>query len=127
MVGGNRAAARLAAPAAFLVATTVAVLLVRDAVTSDAPVTAAPAAQTQPATTAPTKPKPKPKPKPAPTPATTAQPTTTAVAEEFYVIESGDTLETIAQEYGTTVEQLLVLNPDVDPVALSIGQQIRIR
>jgi LysM repeat protein len=128
VVGGNRNAARLAAPAAFLAAATVAVLLVRDAVTSDAPVSPAAtvAEQTQPAATT-AKPKPQPKPKPAPTPTTTAQPTTTAAAEEFYVIESGDTLETIARQYGTTVEQLLVLNPDVDPVALSIGQRIRIR
>ena len=39
----------------------------------------------------------------------------------------GDTLETVAEEQGTTVERLLILNPDVDPVALTIGQRIRVK
>jgi LysM repeat protein len=109
----RRTAARFAAPAAFLAAATVAVLLVRSALTEEQttparqPTTTA-AVTTQPATT-------------------TQRPATTTTAEgEFYEIQAGDTLETIAAEHGTTVEQLLVLNPDVDPVALSIGQRIRV-
>ena len=46
-------------------------------------------------------------------PATTAP----APAAEFYVIEAGDTLAVIADRYETTVEELLVLNPDIDRLA----------
>ena len=46
---------------------------------------------------------------------------------EFYKIQAGDTLAVVAEQYGTTVEQLMVLNPDVDPVALTIGQRIRVK
>ena len=108
----RRTSARFAAPAAFLLAATIAVLLVRSALPDEQGT-----------------------PQPAPTSATTqartttarAPGTTTAAAEPaFYEIQAGDTLETIAAEHGTTVEQLLVLNPDIDPVALSIGQRIRV-
>ena len=60
---------------------------------------------------------------PATRPATTAP----APAAEFYVIEAGDTLAVIADRYETTVEELLVLNPDIDPVSLTIGQRIRVK
>ena len=43
------------------------------------------------------------------------------------MIQAGDTLAVVAEQYDTTVEQLLVLNPDVDPVALTIGQRIRVK
>ena len=43
------------------------------------------------------------------------------------MIQAGDTLAVIADEHDTTVEQLLVLNPDVDPVALNVGQRIRVK
>ena len=46
---------------------------------------------------------------------------------EFYEIQAGDTLDAVAVRYDTTVEQLLVLNPDIDPVALEIGQRIRVK
>ena len=63
-------------------------------------------------------------------PATTAAPAATApattAAASTYTIESGDTLQTIADQYGTTVEELLVLNPGVDPTALQVGQAIRV-
>jgi LysM repeat protein len=112
---GNARLARYAAPAAFLAAATVAILLVRSGL-ENGDVT------TPPATTAATT-----------TGATTTQPdttggTTTAPAgAEFYEIQAGDTLALIADEHDTTVEQLLVLNPDVDPVALTVGQRIRVK
>ena len=56
-----------------------------------------------------------------------AQTRTQAPAAQFYRVRAGDTLETIADQYGTTVEELLTLNPDVDPVELSIGQRIRVQ
>jgi len=109
----RRTSARFAAPAAFLVAATIAVLLVRSAL-SDEQVTP-PRAPTTATTTQAT------------TPTGTAPGTTgPAARRRFYEIQAGDTLETIAAENGTTVEQLLVLNPDIDPVALSIGQRIRV-
>ena len=108
----RRTSARFAAPAAFLVAATVAVLLVRSAL-SDEQVTP----QRPPATATTTQ---------ATTTGTAPGTTSPAAGRRFYEIQSGDTLETIAAENGTTVEQLLVLNPDLDPVALSIGQRIRV-
>jgi LysM repeat protein len=115
---GNDRIARYAAPAAFLVAVTVALLLVRSGLESgEEATTTRPAATTVAATT---------EAQPPPT-TTEAAPTTTAAGEqEFYEIQSGDTLAVVADRHGTTVEQLLVLNPDVDPVALTIGQRIRV-
>jgi LysM repeat protein len=68
------------------------------------------------------------------TAATTTEPVTsptrtsteTTGGVRFYRIESGDTLESIAADHGTSVEVLLELNPDVDPVALTVGQRIRV-
>jgi len=108
----RRTSARFAAPAAFLVAATIAVLLVRSALSDEQGTP-----QPSPTTTATTQ---------ATTTGTTPGTTTPAAERRFYEIQAGDTLETIATEQETTVEQLLVLNPDIDPVALSIGQRIRV-
>ena len=43
-----------------------------------------------------------------------------------YSVRSGDTLGTIADRFGTTVEQLLVLNPGIDPRALRVGQTLHV-
>ena len=109
----NARLARYAAPVAFLAAATVAILLVRAGLDNgDA---TPPAATTSATTTAATT-----------EPGTTGT-TTNAAGAEFYVIQAGDTLAVIADEHDTTVEQLLVLNPDVDPVALTVGQRIRVK
>jgi LysM repeat protein len=114
---GHATLARYAAPAAFLLAATIAVLLVRAALTDDGAATTPPAATTTlPTTTA----------NPADTGTGTTTTTNTAGAE-YYKIKAGDTLAVVAEQYGTTVEQLMVLNPDVDPVALTIGQRIRVK
>ena len=111
---GKARLARFAAPAAFLAAATVAILLVRSGLENGD-------ATTPPATTAVTT-------APATTqPGTTGGTTTNAAGAEFYVIQAGDTLAVIADEHDTTVEQLLVLNPEVDPVALTVGQRIRVK
>ena len=60
-----------------------------------------------------------------PTPA--ARTTTPPAGAQYYKIQGGDTLAVVAEQYDTTVEQLMVLNPDVDPVALTIGQRIRVK
>jgi LysM repeat protein len=111
---GKARLARFAAPAAFLAAATVAILLVRSGLENGD-------ATTPPATTAVTT-------APATTrPGTTGGTTTNSAGAEFYVIQAGDTLAVIADEHDTTVEQLLVLNPEVDPVALTVGQRIRVK
>ena len=114
---GNDRVARYAAPAAFLVAVTVAVLLVRSGLENGQQASPVPAPTTVATTT-----------QAPPTTTEAAPPTTTEAAEEeYYEIQSGDTLAVVAERHGTTVEQLLVLNPDVDPVALTIGQRIRVK
>jgi len=113
---GHATLARYAAPAAFLLAATIAVLIVRAALTDEDAATTTPAATTT-------------------VPTTTANPsdtgpgdtTTTPADAQFYEIQAGDTLAVVAEQHDTTVEQLLVLNPDVDPVALTIGQRIRVK
>jgi LysM repeat protein len=111
-VSGRQQLARLAAPAALLLGATVLVLLVRSALDDE------PAATTTPATTAPAT--------ATDTAATTVTTTAASEPEAFYTIESGDTLESIAAAYGTTVEELLRLNPGIDPTNLTVGQRIRV-
>lgn len=106
--------ARLAAPAAFLLGATVLILLVRSALDDE------PADTTTPTATAPAAPA------TTGTSPTTAPTTTAAAPEAFYTIESGDTLESIAGAYGTTVEELLRLNPGIDPTSLTVGQRIQV-
>jgi LysM repeat protein len=64
---------------------------------------------------------------------TLSAPTTTATTtnsgprkKKFYRVKSGDTLESIAAKFNTTVDDLLTLNPDVDPLALSPNDRIRV-
>lgn len=46
---------------------------------------------------------------------------------EYYRIKAGDTLEQIAVQFETSVEELLVLNPEItDPLAIQPGQRIRV-
>ena len=104
--------ARFLAPAAFLLAVTVAVLLVRAGLRGGDAATTTRASRPQPIATRSTTTRPRPKPKPA--------------ARRFYTIQSGDTLEIVAARVGTTTQKLLELNPDIDPHALRIGQKIRI-
>ncbi len=106
--------ARYAAPAAFLLAATIAILIVRAGLSNDetaatTPTVATTTVEEPPGTT------------------TAAATTTDAAGAEFYEIEPGDTLAVVADQFDTTVERLLVLNPDIDPVALRIGQRIRVK
>ncbi len=45
----------------------------------------------------------------------------------FYRIKEGDVLDTIAPRFDTTVDELLRLNPNIDPNALTPGQRIRVQ
>ena len=116
MIRGQARFARYAAPTVFLVAATVAVLLVRAGLDSADPATSPVTTAVTP-TTVETEPA-----------ATTTDRLSTEPADaEFYEIQDGDTLAVIADQHDTSVEQLLMLNPDIDPVALTVGQRIRVK
>ncbi len=64
----------------------------------------------------------------APTPAPTVVPTIAPTpAPQQYVVQQGDTLAAIAQQFGTTVSALQALNGIDDPNEIGIGQVLRIR
>jgi LysM repeat protein len=110
MAGGWRnQAKRYGAPLAFLLAVTIAVLLVRSGLNSDA----APTTTSAPATT---------------TVATPTTPTTTPPRQRrFYRLRPGETLSDVAIRFDTTVAQLLVLNPGIEPTNLTVGQRVRVK
>jgi LysM repeat protein len=106
-------ATRYAAPAVFLLAATIAVLLIRSAIHHDRRTTTSDAAPTIPKRKTAVLVKP-------------ATPVTSAPVAQYHTIESGDTFGALAARYGTTVDRLRLLNPDVDPAALRVGAKIRI-
>jgi LysM repeat protein len=110
--------ARYAAPAAFLLAVTIAVLLIRSGLgghdstpPAQSQTTTPPATTTQHTTT---------------TTATTSG-TTTAGGASYYVVQKGDTFGSIAAKENTTVAAIEQLNPGVSSNALQVGQKIRVR
>ena len=115
------------APAAFLAAVTIAVILIKAGLNggsgSTTTVGALPTTSTVTKTTTTTK-----LVLTAPQAGTTSTATdTTAPGTQYYVIQSGDTLGSIAEKYSTTVDELMTLNPGIDPTALNIGQRIRVK
>jgi LysM repeat protein len=103
----RRRLVRLAAPAAFLLAATIAVLLVRAGLRADDDE----------------------QPEPATAPRTVrAQPTTASGPgrPRTYTVQEGDTLDRIALDFDTTVGRLLELNPDIEPTELRPGQRLRV-
>ena len=100
---------RCGAPAAFLAAVTIAVLLVRSGLqTKDSPSTTSVATTTQ-ATTTPT-----------------GTGSNTVKRKQFYRLRAGETLSDVAIRFDTTVEDLLALNPGIEPTNLEVGQRIRV-
>jgi LysM repeat protein len=111
--------ARLAAPLAFFFAATVLVILVQRALESDAGEAGTTAATTQRRNTE-------------TTPTTTPDGTTTtdvprSCRRNRYRVRSGDTLESISAKCEVPLEELLLLNPDIDPLTLNPGDRVRIR
>jgi len=96
---------RYGAPVVFLLAVTIAVLLVRSGLQADSTAVTG--------TTA--------------TKATTTTRPVPVRKRRFYKLRAGQTLSDVALRYHTTVDALLVLNPRVDPNALRVGQRIRVR
>jgi LysM repeat protein len=121
----RRELARYGAPAAFLAAVTIAVILIRaglsgggsDAVTTVGELQTRSTTRQTTTTIVLT----------APQPATTATTQTTTPGAEYYTVQSGDTLGSIAAQYNTTVDELMTLNPGIDPNAMHIGQRIRVK
>ena len=101
---------RWAAPAAFLAALTIAVLLIRAGLTHDSPPAPQPTIAA-PTTTAKTT---------TSAHATTRATTTSATAAQYVTVQSGDTYGSIASANGTSVQQLEELNPGVSPTALTV-------
>jgi LysM repeat protein len=122
---GRSDLARYAAPVAFLVAITILVVLVHSALSSgggDTTTAAQSPTTTHRTTTHATTTK-----HAATTTSSTATTSTTPAGAQYYTIQSGDTFGSIAAAEGTTIGALEQLNPDVNPNALSVGQQIRIK
>jgi LysM repeat protein len=106
---------RLLAPLAFFVAATVLVLVVHRALNADSGATPTPPPSvSEPGTSV-------------------SQPSTSTRAEnppakkKFYRVRPGDTLDAIATRFKTTTDELIRLNPKIDPLSLSVGQRVRIR
>lgn len=123
----RRELTRFGAPAAFLAAVTIAVILIKaglDGGTGSTttgevlPSTASTATKSTTTTKLVLT-------TPQATTATTTE--TTTPGAEYYVVRSGDTLGSIAERYNTTADELMTLNPGIDPTALRIGQRIRVK
>jgi LysM repeat protein len=106
---------RYGAPAAFLAAVTIAVLLVRSGLQTKGSPGATTVATTlsTPTTTG--------------TGTGTGTGTTTAERKQFYRLRAGETLSDVAIRFGTTVEDLLALNPGIEPTNLRVDQRIRVK
>ena len=89
--------ARVAAPVLFLLAVTVALLLIRSGLRENDPPAVSPPGVVQ------------------------------QDGPRTVVVRTGDTLEAIAERTGTTVAVLTRLNPGLDPERLRVGQRVRVR
>jgi LysM repeat protein len=107
---------RYVAPAAFLLAATIGIVLIRSGLqagTSRATTTSAVA--TQPHKTV------------SSTTTTTADTTTTASGPRFWTVKAGDTFGVISAKSGVPVATIQQLNPNVKSTSLFIGQKLRLR
>jgi peptidoglycan endopeptidase LytF len=97
---------RYAAPVAFLLAVTIAVLLVRSGLRRDAsPVGTRPTATVATTTAKPVPPR----------------------RRRYYRLRAGETLSDVAIRFDTSVEQLMALNPGIRPTNLTVGQRVRVK
>ncbi len=97
---------RYAAPAAFLLAVTIAVVVIRSGLQSSHTSTA-----------------------PGRTTSVTTRGTTTGTAKSkrFYTVQPGDSFGVIAGKTGVSVAVIEKLNPKLASTALHVGQRVRIR
>jgi LysM repeat protein len=109
---------RYVAPAAFLLAATIAILLIRSGLqagTSGTSATPAPPTATRKTVSSPT------------TTARTGGKTTTAPGPRFWTVQAGDTFGVISTKSGVPVATIQLLNPNVKSTSLFIGQKLRLR
>ena len=59
--------------------------------------------------------------------ATTEETTSSPGQRVKWTVKPGDTLSSIAAQFGTTVDDLERLNPNIDPSALQVGQTLVVR
>jgi LysM repeat protein len=108
----RRRIGRYTAPAAFLLAVTIAVLLIRSGLGGHTTTITRPTV-THPAATTVSRPA-----------RTNTTPLSTA---QSYTVQRGDTFGSIAAKAGTTIAALETLNPGVSSTALQVGQKIRVK
>lgn len=101
---------RYAAPAAFLLAATIAVVLIRSGLHSGGDGSAN--ARTSPAITRAV--------------STARAPARPRIHRRFWTVRAGDTLGSIAARAHVTLANLRRLNPNVSPTSLYIGEKIRL-
>jgi hypothetical protein len=105
--------ARYAAPVAFLLGVTIAVLLIRSALGGgggNTTTTAGPV--THPSSTVAT---------------TTKRGSSTAPRTRFYTVQTGDTFGSISAKTGASIAELQRLNPGVSSNTLQVGQKLRVK
>jgi LysM repeat protein len=107
-------AAHYLAPAAFLIAVTIAVFLVRAGLNGGHS-TPGTGPATRAATTSTS------------THVSTRRTTTAAAGRRFYTVQRGDTFGSISAKTGVPVAELEQLNPSVSSNALQVGQRLRIK
>lgn len=118
----RRHLARLGAPAAFLLAVTIVVLLVRSGVSGGVSTTGSGtlgSASHASTASAPGR--------SATAPGVRSSTAPRASAAQSYTVRKGDTFSSIAAKTGTTVARIEALNPGVSSNALQVGQKIRVK
>ncbi len=110
---------RYVAPAAFLLAATIAILLIRSGLQSGS----SRKAGTTALTTAPRKTV------SAPTTTSAGRSTTTKTTsgQKFWTVQAGDTFGVVSSKSGVPVATIERLNPNVKSTSLFIGQKLRLR
>lgn len=106
---------RYAAPAGFLLAVTIAIVLIRSGMSSGhhpSATAGAPAATKQVVET---------------TTTTRTSPSRKPAAKKFWTVQAGDTFGVIAAKSGVPVATIEQLNPTIHSTSLFIGEKVRIR
>jgi LysM repeat protein len=104
--------ARYAAPVAFLLGVTIAVLLIRSGLGGGGGNTATTGPVTHSSSTVAT---------------TTKRGSSTAPRTRFYTVQTGDTFGSISAKTGTSIAELERLNPGVNSNTLQVGQKLRVK
>jgi LysM repeat protein len=107
---------RYVAPAAFLLAATVAILLIRSGLHSGTSTPASRSVVTAPGKTVSTA-----------TTTSAGRTTTGSSTPRFWTVQAGDTFGVISTKSGVPVATIQKLNPNVKSTSLFIGQKLKLR